>query len=365
MQTDSRTTGARHASSAVVGFAAVALLGGCATSFDPSLYSDGHLQARIYRPASGALQFAVSQPAYVAVFAIVPGRGATLLYPSTPGEAQRRLFAGTHSYVGSGMSYNRLTYASGLGSFYGSSLSGPTTLILIASEAPLHVIRLIRQPALAGDLRLSSFYSHASDHAVGRLAELIIPDPARTNWTYDTYTLWPEEQGRQAAAYRIRCADGQVAVVVRGVYPVGCREPTVETPPAPPADTSAGPADTGHVDPPKRPGRPSKPSRRNPGNTAADQVGEAREGGAMLRPRGGQPRASQPRARESQPKARESQPKARGSQPRVRESAPRTAPQPRARAAPARERQQAAPSRQRPAGKSKQTERSSRTSPVS
>ncbi|HUF66228.1 MAG TPA: hypothetical protein VMM17_09640 [Gemmatimonadaceae bacterium] len=351
MQTHGRTTDARHASSAVIGFAAVALLGGCATSFDPSLYSDGHLQARIYQPASGALQFAVSQPAYAAVFAIVPGRGATLLYPSTPGEAQRRLSAGTHSYVGSGLSYNRLTYASGLGSFYGSSVGGPMTLILIASEAPLHVSRLIRQPALAGDLRLSSFYSHASDHAVGRLAELIIPDPASTNWTYDTYTLWPEEQGRQVAGYRIRCADGQVVLVVRGVFPVGCRDFTVETPPDSPADTSAGPADTGRVDPPKRPDRPSEPSRRNPGSTAGDHVGEAREGGAMLRPRGGQPRASQPKARESQP--------------RVRESAPKTAPQPRVRTAPARERQQAAPARQRPAGKSKQSERSSRSSPVS
>jgi hypothetical protein len=361
VQTHVRTT-VRRASTAVVGFAAAALFAGCATSFDPSLYSDGHLQARIYQPASGALQFAVSQPAYAAVFAIVPGRGATLLYPSTPGEAQRRLSAGTHSYVGSGLLYDRLSYASGVGSFYGSSVSGPTTLILIASEAPLHVSRLIRQPALAGDLRLSSFYSHASDHAVERLAELIIPDPNSTNWTYDTYTIWPEDQGRQVAAYRVRCADGQVAVVVRGVYPVGCREPAAQTPPA---DTAAGPADTGRVDPPKRPDRPSEPSRRKPGSTAGDQTGQVREGGAILRPRGGQPRASQPQASESQPRTRESQPRTRELKPRAAESGPRTAPQPRVRSAPARERQQAEPARQRPAEKSKQTGRSSRTPPVS
>ncbi|HUF66924.1 MAG TPA: hypothetical protein VMM17_13195 [Gemmatimonadaceae bacterium] len=358
MQTHGRPTDVRRASTAVMGFAAAALLGGCATAFDPSLYSDGPLQARIYQPASGALQFAVSQPAYAAVFAIVPGRGATLLYPGTPGEAQRRLSAGTHSYVGSSLSYNRLTYASGVGSFYGSPVGGPTTLILIASEAPLHVSRLMRQPALAGDLRLNSFYSHASDHAVERLAELIIPDPASTNWTYDTYTLWPEQQGRQVAAYRIRCADGQVVLVARGVYPVGCREPAVETPPSPPADTSAGPVDTGRVDPPKRPSRPSEPSRRNPRNTAGDHAGDAREGATVLRPRGAQPRASQPQARESEPRVRDSQPRARASQ-------PRTAPQPRARTAPARERQQAAPARPRSTEKSKQTERSSRASPVS
>ena len=357
MQTYGRPTDVRRASTAVIGLAAAALLGGCATSFDPSLYSDGHLQARIYQPASGALQFAVSQPAYAAVFAIVPGRGAALLYPGTPGEAQRRLSAGTHSYVGSSLAYNRLTYASGVGSFYGSPVDGPTTLILIASEAPLHVSRLMRQPALAGDLRFSSFYSHASDHAVERLAELIIPNPASTNWTYDTYTLWPEQQGRQVAAYRIRCADGQVVLVARGVYPVGCREPIVDTPPSPP-DTSAGPVDTGRVDPPKRPSRPSEPSRRNPRNAAGDPAGDAREGATMLQPRGGQPRVSQPPARESEPRARDSQPPARASQ-------PRTAPQPRARIASERERQQAAPARQRPSEKSKQTERSSRTPPAS
>ena len=344
MQTHGRTTDVRRAGTAVIGFAAAALLGGCATSFDPSVYSSGHLQARIYQPASGALQFAVSQPAYAAVFAIVPGRGATLLYPSTLGEARRQLSPGTHSYVGSRLTYDRLTYASGLGSFYGSSVGGPTTLILIASEAPLHVSRLIRQPAFAGDLRLGSFYSHVSEHVVVRLAELIIPDPASTNWTYDTYTLWPEERGRQIAAYRVRCTNGQVVLVVRGVYPVGCREPAGQTPPPPPADTSAGPVDTGRVDPPRRPGRPSEKLRKKPGGSEAVQTREAKNSNAQSRPRSGPTRDAQPRAREAPQ---------------------RTAPPPRVQAAPSRERQQAQPARQRPTGKSERSDRSRGTPPAS
>jgi hypothetical protein len=338
VQTHVRGTGIRRGRTVVVGITAAALLGACAASYDPGMYSaDGYLQARIYQPASGALQFAISQPAYAAVFAVVPGRGATLVYPSTPSEAQRPLSPGTHSYLSSALSYNRLSYASGIGSFYGSSLNVPTTLVLIASSAPLHVSRLMRYPALAGDLKLTSFYSEASGLAVGRLAELIIPDPVNTDWTYDTYTIWPDEQGRQVAAYRIRCADGRVVLVARGVYPIECGVRGGQTPPPLAVDTaSADPADTGRAAPPRRPGGLSEPSRRNPGGSAGvtDGVREAR---APLRPRGGE----------------------------LRESQPRSASQPRVRTAPPRERRQAEPARQRPAEKSKRSARSSRIPPAS
>lgn len=339
----------RSVGTAATVLVAGALFAGCASSFDPALYgSGGHLQARIYQPTAGSVQFAVSQPAYVAVFAVVPGRGAALLHPTTQSEALRRVSPGTHSYVGSTLSQSRLMYASGMGSYYGSSMDGPTTLILIASETPLHVSRMLRNPMLGNDLMLTSFYSHASDRAVLRLAEQIIPDPANTEWTYDTYTIWPNESDRRVAAYRVRCGNGQTVVVARGTYLVGCTD-RVDQPPA--ADTSAAPSDTGRVAPPKRPLRPSEPSRRKPGSSVGEQTGGARNGDALSRPRSWDTRESQPRARESQPRARE--------------APARTAP-PRAQAAPRqRERQQAQPARQKPAEKSERSERSRRTPPAS
>lgn len=346
----------RRVGNAATALVAGALFAGCASSFDPALYgSAGHLQARIYQPTAGSVQFAVSQPAYVAVFAIVPGRGAALLHPTTQSEALRRVSPGTHSYVGSTLSQSRLMYANGLSSYYGSSMDGPTTLILIASEAPLHVSRMLRNPMLGNDLMLTSLYSHASDRAVSRLAELMIPDPANTEWTYDTYTIWPSESDRRIAAYGVRCANGQAVVVARGGYPVGCTE-RVEQPPE--ADTSAGPSDTGRVTPPKRPVRPSEPSRRKPGISVSEQTGGARNGNALSRPRSWETRESQPRARESQPRARESQP-------RSREASARTAPPARAQSAPPRERQQAQPAREKPVEKSERSDRARRAPPAS
>lgn len=339
----------RRVGTAATVLVAGALFAGCASSFDPALYgSGGHLQARIYQPTAGSVQFAVSQPAYVAVFAIVSGRGAALLHPTTQSEASRRVSPGTHSYVGSTFTQSRLMYASGRSSYYGSSMDGPTTLILIASEAPLHVSRMLRNPMLGNDLMLTSFYSHASDRAVLRLAELIIPDPAGTEWTYDTYTVWPNEADRRIAAYRVRCADGQVVVVARGAYPVGCTQ-RVEQPPE--ADTSAAPSDTGRVAPPKRPLRPREPSRRKPGGSVSEQTAGARNGDALSRPRSWESRESQPRARQSQPRARE--------------APARAAPPARAQTAPPRERQQAQPARQRPAEKSERSDRSRRAPPAS
>ncbi|CAN5305074.1 hypothetical protein BH23GEM2_BH23GEM2_24120 [soil metagenome] len=337
MQTSGHEGHMRRVSTIVAGFAAAALLAGCATSYQPALHgSDGNLHARIYQPTSGTLQFAVSQPAYVAVFAILPGGGATLLHPTTQGEARRQISPGVHSYLGSGMLQSRLFHAGG-SSFYGSSIDGPTTLILIASSEPLNVTRLMRYPTLGGDLRLASFYSHASEHAVLRLAELIMPDPATTDWTYDTYTLWPSQSGTRMAAGRVICADGRV-VLVRGAYPVGCREGSGQSPPASSDTVSVPPADTGRVAPPKRPRAPVEPSARKPDASARPQARAVRE-------------AASDGARRSQPRkeqARESQ---------ARESQGRGAPRPRAQTAPARERPRAEPATQKAAERSERSRR--------
>lgn len=321
------------------GFVAAALLTGCVSSYPVTDFGSGSfLQARIYQPSSGTLQFAVSQPAYAALFAIVPGRGATLLYPTTQGEAQRRLAPGAHSYLGSSLSLSRLANSGGRRSLYGSSVAGPTTLILIASAAPLNANRLMRQPAFMGDLRLTSFYSHASDESVARLADLIIPDPVNTDWTYDTYTLWPDEQRRQVAAYRVACPDGRTVVVVRGVHASGCRVQSGEAGPPPAADTAgAPPADTAQVAARKRPRQPSDRVTRTPGPAATPQASVTREAEAGPRPRSGL----------------------------ARESRPKSSPPARARTVPTRERQQVAPARQKPAEKSERPDRPRRTSPAS
>lgn len=317
----------RRVGTVVAAFASAALLAGCATSYQPAFHgSDGSLQARIYQPTSGTLQFAVSQPSYVAVFAILPGGGATLLHPSTQGEARRQLSPGVHSYLGSGLLQSRLFRAGG-SSFYGSSIDGPTTLILIASAEPLHVTRLMRYPTLAGDLRLASLYSHASEHAVLRLAELIMPDPVSTDWTYDTYTLWPSQSAMRMATGRVICADGRV-VLVRGAYPVGCREQLGQRPPASSDTVSAPAADTGRVAPPKRPRAPVEPSTRKPEAPARPQARALRD-------------ATNDGARRAQPRKEQ-----------ARESQARSTPRPQPQAAPARERTRAEPARQKAPEKS-------------
>src|ERR671933_1759595 len=56
------------------------------------------LRASIVSPFTGEAAFTLSRPAYVAVFDVVPGVGAMLIFPASPFQ-DRPLVAGYHRHV--------------------------------------------------------------------------------------------------------------------------------------------------------------------------------------------------------------------------------------------------------------------------
>ncbi len=203
--------------------AALVAFGACAAAGQTVVYGsngpDEPLDARLYAPAGGRLQFAVSRAAYVAIFEVAPGRGVSLTYPAGVGDTQRRFISGSHSVHAPGFLPGRSLYRSiEWGGYY-----EPSYLVLIASERPLRVHRMLRNgSALLTEIGFATFHSMANIHAVYRLAEQIVPDPERTEWTYDTYVIWPEVRSPVVTAFRIVCADGRTRVVTAGFVPRQC-----------------------------------------------------------------------------------------------------------------------------------------------
>jgi hypothetical protein len=262
--------------------AALALLGGaCATMAQaPGYHADDMLQARIYAPAGGHLQFAVSRPAYVAIFEVVPGVGMSMLYPASSYDAGRRFTSGSHSFLAPSFVFGRDLYShAGYGYGRGFSMS-PTHLVLVASERPLRVRGMLGMPTvLRNEVGFSTYYSLASAHSIEQLAASVVADPESTDWTYDTYVIWPSAPAGIPPAFQVFCADGSVRIVTWGRVPPDC----LRRPSAPEDSTVVPPRDTADLAAPR-------PRERNP-------RGEPQAGGPTIVDR------TEPRARGARPEA--------------------------------------------------------------
>lgn len=171
----------------------LASLSACYALPDPSVQPD-----RWYEPlrahfipggSGGSMGFQVNRPAYAAVFEIVPGAGASLLYPGWgSGGLSGRVFAGYNS-LSNARAMNREQYHLAGGAWR----SSPRFFLLIASERPLDVERfgafgygLHRQLGL--DFASLNAYS-----TMERLVRLAVPDVEdETSWTTDLYVEWPD-----------------------------------------------------------------------------------------------------------------------------------------------------------------------------
>jgi hypothetical protein len=208
------------------------------------------LEARLYEPMGGVVHFAVSKPAYAAVFEVAPGGGMRMLFPTTTHQAQRRV-AGGYSFapLRYGSTRDHLAFASGW-----SRDIRPTYLVLIASERPLRVERMVNSPwALRSELGLATYYSaSASVRTIERLAERIVPDAYSSDWAYDTYIVWPTLEAQIPRAIPIVCADGSIRMVRGTRVPLDCLQP-----PTPPDSVQTPTGDSAATAPRMR-GRPPR-----------------------------------------------------------------------------------------------------------
>ncbi len=233
------------------------------------------LRARLHH-GTGGLGIDLSSPAYVAVFEIVPGRGAGLFYPAYSDEASRFSSGFSHVLVAGPRHYDWY-FRRNPASF---AVSGPRHYLLVASRSPLRLDGLLDRPsALRSMMGYSRFSRMNADETMDDILSLVVPNVGDDDWTSDVLTVWPERPYRSSDAYvdqvyvTVVCRDGRRVVVPVDQGRRACGGEDGWRRPRPPPPAAGDTLDE------ERPGRDSVdvPTRRRPIPT--DAPGGAGEGG--------------------------------------------------------------------------------------
>lgn len=239
------------------------------------------LQASIFPPYYGQVPVAVNKPAYVALFEVVPGLGASMLYPKSGSgytqvrdswipldySAQRWLYASNHMGGPAVGQWSGFDYGYGMGYGLSSrSVQGagvPRYLFLIASETPIatdrfqHNVGAVRQ--YLGNMLYSSYQPY---NVMEQLAYAMAPHNAtEDSWVTDVFVDWGYDWGygympgtaAQAASWQpILCSDGTVGygrwVPGWGYDAFSCMPmQRQDTRPVQPGQPGATPADSGRT----------------------------------------------------------------------------------------------------------------------
>lgn len=230
-------------------FLGVGLLTACASGLSGGFGSGLHaydgsaLGARILEPGHGIVRFALTEPAYVAIFEVVPGSGSTLIFPANHADSRRMFRAGVHSglvspFIDGRHAYTNLAYTNLAYTNLSFRRSNePTYLFLIASDSPLAIAPYIGSVStLRSAMGYSTFTSINSSAAFSAIQSLVIRNPETTEWTTDVYTIWPIQHGGLAYRRAITCTDGRTIIVSGNYIPVNCLRDTKKT--KPPRDTT-------------------------------------------------------------------------------------------------------------------------------
>ncbi len=289
--------------------AALALtVAACAAPSRPTLGAapdmSAPLDARIFPPYYGSAPVQLSKPAYVALFEVIPGRGAALLYPQAGNGFQQV----TESWVPIRYSASRWLYttdmqgrggyvnthfSSGYDTYRGYDAYGfarPRYLFLVASEAPLAIEQFQEDAASVRRYLGAAMYSAYEPYEVmERLAYAMLPFAPSDSWVMDVYVDWGYDWGyghgpgmtaAQASYWPVVCGQGPNAYVTYARYVAGwgfampsCVGASVVGPPGtpglprPPVDSVAVPPGEGR----DRTTTPDENGRRRAGAAAPVQ----------------------------------------------------------------------------------------------
>jgi len=219
----------------------LALVAGCAVrapGLTATPNSASPLQASIFPPYYGQVPVALNKPAYVALFEVIPGRGASMLYPKYGSgftqvrdnwipldySAQRWLYASNGMGTAVGQ-WSGFDYGYGVGYGLSSrSLQGagaPRYLFLVASETPISTDRFQGSASSVRQYLGNNMYSSYQPYDVmERLAYALAPyDATDDSWVTDVFVDWGYDWGygytpgtsALAASWQpILCSDGSV-----------------------------------------------------------------------------------------------------------------------------------------------------------
>ncbi len=166
-----------------------------------------------------------NRDAHVAMFEIIPGRGATMVYPSQSGHD-----------VASSAHYANLILQPGRMFYYtdpfGHASYQPRYYYAVASAAPLNLERL--QTSLGATRRVLGrmYASYRPYDVIDRLTEIVVPMQADEDWATDLFVDWPAPPSMPVFAFTrlVTCANGRVFRVASNYPYYGCpgdAEPSV------------------------------------------------------------------------------------------------------------------------------------------
>ena len=176
-------------------------LAGCATAARES--ADEGLRARMYHSSYG-VRVALSEPAHIAIFEVVPGERVSLFYPAVESDPAH-IAAGRTTLHPAGRrarAYPAL--------FYGRQAP---LLYMIASRHPLDDALIRDMQEGLGTMASDMFRSNNAAQTMEFLASLVVPvNLPETEWTTDVLQLYPGGQlagtPGGAAANRGICRSG-------------------------------------------------------------------------------------------------------------------------------------------------------------
>ena len=175
----------------LVFLAAVPLAFGCAQQSSlraPALPTNEPLEVRLHQPTAGALTFTLSEPGYVAIFAVTKGHGISLLYPYYQSQVELQRHAGLNQETVHGGSGG---FASA-GRYEHRSLFGHAdAYYVVASKYPLPVEGMLQSPYLLRSLIGADAFRATNLTDVGDALEaILVAEMPAGSWSSDLYLNW-------------------------------------------------------------------------------------------------------------------------------------------------------------------------------
>ncbi|HUR92392.1 MAG TPA: hypothetical protein VMY38_06940 [Gemmatimonadaceae bacterium] len=177
----------------LVFLAAIPLALGCAqqSAFRaPHLPTDDPLEVRLHQPSAGALNYTLSEPGYVAIFAVTRGHGISLLYPYYQSQVEYRSHAGLNQETVHGGTVG-FGYTAGARYEHRALFGHADAYYVIASKYPLPVEGMLQSPYLLRSLMGADAFRATSLNGVGDALEaILVSDLPDDSWSSDLYMNW-------------------------------------------------------------------------------------------------------------------------------------------------------------------------------
>ncbi|MGI9139507.1 MAG: hypothetical protein ACR2GJ_00150 [Gemmatimonadaceae bacterium] len=242
----------------------------------PSLPTAEPLQVRLFQPTGGALNYQLSEPAYVAIFAVTRGHGISMIFPHFQSQVEFRAHAGLNRETVHGGS-GAWGHSAGAQYAHRSLFGHADAYYVIASKYPLPVDAILQSPYMLRSLiGADRFRATSLTDTWDALESLLVADLPDDAWAADVYLNWRDPfmtaswDSDRTLGYCNRGGAFYVATLLMDLCPRNNRTNVAVAPPPPPPPVAELP----------RRAPPKDPSDRDPHMPAhpplADRVENAR-----------------------------------------------------------------------------------------